>query len=368
MRPLVVQELETPLRPLYKAAVEFHHDELPADHADFLERNARTHDALVHLRRLEHDFVQHFLKRVKLAVYRDCTRDIAVKRPEPHTKVKEHKFAIAQRFVVLHVMQAAGILAARNDRRESEVAIATALHLVVEEQRHIALGLHVLHLGQKRSESLVRNLLRHAGIGDTFRFQHQAVFEVHVGTAFDAQLIAAENLLQIVLELFVVVALELLVIERISMVHRILAVRILFRKRLDEIPKLVNRQDILYASQAGNNIFALYKAKAFAVPEFLERVLTRHKKRRTQSARVKHQIAARLIHARQVQKRRVLHKTRPGLNKGFLAPRFNGHPGKNTKRIHFFHQGQTPFRINFLGIVIFGRQKDLRVGLSVIFS
>ena len=333
MRPFVVQELKTPLRPLYKATVKFHHDEFPTNHADFLEGNARTHHALVHFRGFKHDFVQHFLKRVKLTIYRDCTRDIAVESPEPHTKVKENKFAIAQRLVVLHVMQATSILATRNNRRERKVAIATALHLVIEEQRHITLGLHVLHLGQQRTERLVRNLLRHAGITNALRFQHQAVFKMHVSTALDVQLIRAEHLLQIVLELFVVIALELLVIESISVVYRIFAIRIFLRKRLDKIPKFVNRPHIFYARQASNDIFAIHKAKTLAVPEFLERILARHKECRTHGTRVQHQIAARLVHASQIQERRILHKASPSLNKGFLAPRFNGHPGKNAKRV-----------------------------------
>ena len=71
---------------------------------------------LVFQRRIEYNLVQQFLKRAKLAGHWNGAGNIAMQASDANAKIQEHKLPRLQRFVFLHVMQAASICTARDNR------------------------------------------------------------------------------------------------------------------------------------------------------------------------------------------------------------------------------------------------------------
>ena len=125
---------------------------------------------LVFQRGIEHNLVQQFLKRAKLAGDRNGAGNIAMQASDTNAKIQEHKLPRLQRFVFLDVVQAAGVCATRDNRRKCQVAIAFTLHFVIQFQAQISLSLEGFHLRKYHAESAVRYCLRRLGIHNAFRF------------------------------------------------------------------------------------------------------------------------------------------------------------------------------------------------------
>lgn len=84
------------------------------------------------------------------------------------------------------------------------------------------------------------------------------------------------------------------------------------------------------------------------MPELLERVLGRHKQDFFAGRGVQQQVAARLVYAREVEECRFLYYLVPGLHKGLLGTRLDGHACNNAERIERIEHRLAAFLYKFL--------------------
>ena len=314
---------------------------------------------LVFQRRIEYNLVQQFLQRAKLAGHRNGAGNIAMQASDANAKVQEYQFPRLQRFIFLHVMQAASVCTARHNRRERQIAIAFTLHFIIQLQAQIAFVLESLHFGKYLAEGVIRDRLRRLGIHNAFRFQRESQRPVQGRGTLELDASRLERLEQLVPEPVVVVFLELFKIVSVC----VAPLRKLFRAGDHRIHEFVYGANILDSRNTGHFVITFQKAETLAIPEFLERVLGRHKKDFFFCFGVEQQVAACLVDSRQEHECRFLHHFIPDLHVGFFGSGVHGNSCKNTERIELLEHGLAAFSVQILGIVAVRRYKNLRIGL-----
>ena len=82
-------------------------------------------------------------------------------------------------------MQAAGVLPVRDNRRKREVAVASHLHPVIEEESHVAFALHVFQVPEKLDKGILRNAFRPTNVPYPQGIQHDPLSKVLPGKTPD---------------------------------------------------------------------------------------------------------------------------------------------------------------------------------------
>ena len=160
------------------------------------------------------------------------------------------------------------------------------------------------------------------------------------------------------------VALERIEIERVGKAR----LRVLLAQFLEYGIEFLDRSHVPDSRQSRDIAVLFQVPEALAHPEFLERVLARHKQGFRLAFRVQHQVTARLVYTRKVEERRFLHKAGPCLGKSLLAPRIAGHTRKNAEGIEIFEHKLPPAGINGPGIIVRRRNKHLGISFFEVFE